>query len=390
MSFLGLLGILLGLVFYPLAVKDATRQRVAVFFVAYVTHVAAGYVYYLYVLSAGGDSDIYYFDELRIYEQEFGAGTIFVVYVVQTLKGLIGGTYLDYFFLFQAVGFGGIAMIMRIIEEVHEGMGAQQDAIPYLLLFLPGLHFWTAAIGKDALLFFGTMLAMWSVIQFRRRQIAFACGVLLVGFVRPHIAIACMVALAVSMFFARETSRPVRFLLAIVALGAAGAMVGTIQSTYNIDVYNAESVSDFFARQEFLTESASGGNTVVTGNFAFRLISLLFRPFFIDAQNIFAVVTSFENVVMAIVVFRMVHGWRTLVALFRSNAFVRYVVTYSFGVALLLTVVYYNVGLGLRQRTMFVPGFLILFVIIRLVQRARSDAVAAEEAAPYHPNVAAR
>ena len=55
-------------------------------------------------------------------------------------------------------------------------------------------------------------------------------------------------------------------------------------------------------------------------------------------------------------------------------------------VALLLTVMYYNVGLGLRQKTMFVPAVLVMFVALRAVasrsRRLREAGLAARCTGP--------
>lgn len=376
MSFLGIIGVLLGILAVPFASRESTRTSFAVVSIACIAHVGATFVYYLYVQTAGGDSDLYYFDELRMHNEPFRLGTIFVVHFVQGLKGALGGTYLDYFLLFQGFGFWGIALLMRTFEELHHEFGERQDSVTYLLLFIPGLHFWTSAIGKDSLLFFGASLTTWAAVRLQRRQPAFMAGVVLMLMVRPHIAAVALLAVAVSLMFSRDTSRILRFLLVLAAGAGTVLVLGTMQSTYNIDVSNAESVSDFFARQEVISRSASGGNTAVTGSFPFRLFSLMLRPLFLDAEGVFGMATSLENIAFVAIYLRLLWGMRIVGSLFRSVAFARYVITFAGLLIVLLTLVYYNVGLGLRQRTMFIPAVLCLFVMVRLVGKARAAAAA--------------
>jgi hypothetical protein len=382
MSFLGLVGILLGLVALPFVSRQMSRTRFAIFMAAYLAHIGAAVVYYFYVLTAGGDSDIYYYDELRIYRQEFAFGTVFIVWVVQSLKEFLGGTYLDYFLVFQAVGFWGIALLMRTFDEMYEGSGARSSSLLYVVLFLPGLHFWTAAIGKDAILFFGVCLTTWAAIRIQRRQLAFAAGALLVLLVRPHIAAIAFASLGVALLFARESPRIVRFLLIGGLAFGLFMMIGTVRSTYNVDVSDADSMSDFFQRMENVAQSSSGGNTVVIGSFPYRLFSLLLRPFFIDAEGPMGMITSLENVAFLFIYLWLLWHWRAVVALFRKVAFVRYATTFALFVMILLAVVYYNVGLGLRQRTMFLPGLLCLFVAVRLTTQIGRQRSAEAPAVP--------
>ena len=56
-------------------------------------------------------------------------------------------------YLGQQIERFGFAVKLR-----REELGQTQSKYVYLLLFLPGLHFWTSAIGKDAPLFLGVAI----------------------------------------------------------------------------------------------------------------------------------------------------------------------------------------------------------------------------------------
>ena len=68
--------------------------------------------------------------------------------------------------------------------------------------------------------------------------------------------------------------------------------------------------------------------------------------------------------------------------LFKNVVFLRYATTFALLVMILLAVVYYNVGLGLRQRTMFLPGLLCLFVAARLMTQFRAQRPVEASAVP--------
>jgi hypothetical protein len=113
-TIVGLVGILLGLLAWPFAFVERTRLRVSVFALAFLVHVASAIVYYLYVQTASADTAMYFYDPYGLYGEGFGLNTLFIVYVVQAMKVVFGGTYLDYFFVFQSVGFIGIALLMEL------------------------------------------------------------------------------------------------------------------------------------------------------------------------------------------------------------------------------------------------------------------------------------
>jgi multisubunit Na+/H+ antiporter MnhG subunit len=89
---------------------------------------------------------------------------------------------------------------------------------------------------------------------------------------------------------------------------------------------------------------------------------LMFRPFFIDANGVFALVASLENAILAAMLLYVLRNFNDALQLFRSVFFLKFVIIFASVLALLLAAVYYNVGLGLRQRTMYVPALLCFFV----------------------------
>lgn len=378
MSLLGIVSILLGALTFRFAILEPTRTRISMFAILYIIHLAGTFVYFAYVQAQGGDSELYYFDELDFYNRGFALGTGVLIYFVQYLKETIGGTYLDYFMLFQSIGFCGIAFLMRTFEEIHLGLETEQRALSLIILLLPSLQFWTNAIGKDAPLFFSACLTLWAAMNIRRRYIALGLALGLMVLVRPHIALVSVVAIAIAMLFDIQFSRWARAGLFVVALGAGAFAVATIQSALRLDLTDADSISTFLEARDSIATSAAGGNMSVTGSFGVRLFSLLFRPFFFDVEDLFGYIASVENAFMLLIFGSIAFRFTTLVGLFRRSAFIRYAVTFTVGVVIVLALSYYNVGLGLRQRTMFFPGVLcVLVMLMALRSHPREDLRAA-------------
>jgi hypothetical protein len=372
---LGVLGILLGLLAWPLAFVHRTRARVGLFAALFLTHAICGFIYYNYAVNFGSDSSMYYFGINGYYETGFGLSTQFIIFVVQTIKGAVGGTYLDFFLLFQAFGFFGIALLMRVMEEVYTALDLPQTPWSYLLLFLPGIHFWTSAIGKDGILFTACCLALWAAMHLKRRYLAFAIAMGLMILVRPHIALIALVAASWTMLRDRTTNVMLRTVLVLVSLGGLVVAAATMKSTFALDVTSADSISDFLAVRDNVKATSSSddlGNTaVLNAPYPVRVLSFLFRPLFVDADGPFGYIASLENTVYLFIFGFLLLRIRTLLAALRSAPFIRYALIFAGGVTLALSIDYYNVGLGLRQKTMVVPAVLIIFIAIAAIRQAQ-------------------
>jgi len=362
MTILGVIGILLSFAGLLFASVRPSQSRAIFAIVLILLHIGASVAYYSYAQSNPSDAFLYYYDALLMRNQDFELGTVFVVKFVYGLKTVFGGTFLDYFLLFQVLGIWGVLLVFRTFQEIHDHLGQRPSQLSYIILLFPGLHFWTSALGKDGPIFFAVSLAVWAAIKLRSRLAAFVIAIGIMILIRPHVALVATVALAVAAFFDNRANRLAKTVLLIIALVGASYIALTVKSTFSVDVTSANSISDFFADQEQKAQAQSGGTMVRDASFAVRLFSLLFRPMFFDANGIFALVASVENLVTLVLFGFMLWNWKELWWLARRVFFLRFALLFSVAMLLLLTLVYYNVGLGSRQKAMIYPALFAFFV----------------------------
>jgi hypothetical protein len=184
-----------------------------------------------------------------------------------------------------------------------------------------------------------------------------------------------LAAIALTVMGDKSTSIPLRILLFFGALAGVVGAAASVWSTFQIDLSSADAVSDHLSGREALLQTEDAGRTSVDAIYPLRVLSLLFRPFFFDANEILGVIVSFENVLLLVAVSMLVfHGSKTR-TLVKTVPFTRYALLSSVGVLLVLSLGYYNVGLGIRQKaTMILPGLLVLFVALRAILDARKEA----------------
>lgn len=370
-TFIGWVGILLGFAAMALVSRrERGVKRVALVFTLALVQTAVGIYFYIWAQSNISDAYTYYYDPYGFYTRGFGLSTQFVIWLVQSLKEMFGGTYLDFFLLFQASGTWGAVILLKTMEDVFGDARVAMPSLFFLLLFLPGLHFWTAFIGKDGALFLGAALTARAAFDIQKRWLLFGAGVLLMILFRPYIAMLAVASIAAAIMLDKKTAPLTKIFLSIFAVAGLALAAASTRSTFQVDVTSAESVSDFFATQTKVmqVESQEGGSGA-QGPYPVRVLSLLFRPFFFDAGGIPGLIASFENLVLLFIFGFMAYHVRILRELFRRVMLIRYCVIFTIAVILLLATVYYNVGLGLRQKMMAMPTLLTLLAGIVAVLR---------------------
>lgn len=376
MSILGLIGIIIGFFAIPLAFTQPTRLKVAYVAMTYALHVAASVVYFSRAQENQGDSLMYYLDLGRSYEDGFNVGTQALVYITQYIRLTFGGTYLDFFLLFQAIGFFGITILLRVFEEIHDELRLPHATYIYALIAIPSLHFWSSALGKDAPFLVATSLALWASMRLPRRTKALVGALLLMLFIRPHIAIVAAAALSLATVVGKGIPTYMRIGLFLAATVGTGLATTTLQSTYQIDITSADSIGQQFERRDNVLQSEDAGSSAVNASFPVRLFSLMFRPLFFDANELFALIASVESLFLIFLVLVLLIRWRDMIGLFRSVFFARYALIFGLGMTLFLAISYWNVGLGLRQKwTMLMPMYLVLFVAVVAVRWAKRRAL---------------
>lgn len=381
MTFVGIVGILLALGAASIAFVQQTKLRLAVFVAAFLLHVAAAFAFYQFVQAESADTALYYFDPMAYYEQfGFGISTYFVIYFVQALRGLVGGTYLDYFLLFQAFGFWGVALMMRTFQEIYAELNVEQPPATNLFLLIPSLHWWTSAIGKDAPFMLAIVLSIWAAMRFRKRIHWFVLALVAIFVLRPHLGLLVSAALFVTIVVERRIAFWLRGLLVLGALFGVYFAIATIQTTFNVDLTDPESVSNMLEIRDNVLNTADAGDSRVDAGYPFRVMSLLFRPLFYDVDNMFGNLASIENVLVLMVFGYLLFRIKRLMALFMSVAFVRFAVLMSLLLIGFQGLAYYNVGLGLRQKwSMILPMVFVIAIAVSAFVRATRRVSVREE-----------
>lgn len=375
MTFVGVAGILLGLLAVRWLAVEQSNRKIGFFLLIAAIHVATSAIYYQYVQSYDADTKLYYFDPFGFYYRGFSLGTVFIIYSVQWLRDVIGGTYLDYFFLFQAFGVWGIALLVRALEELTIVLERPWPPFLTILMFMPGMYFWTSAIGKDAPLFFACTLAVWSSMAITKRWLWFGIAIAVMVLFRPHIALIAIGSLALAVVAGRGLPLMLRGVLVGFSLVSGALLFNTVQASLQVDLSSVGSIAGYLETSTATAAAATdSSDQLVSAPFPLKLISLLYRPFFFDSGGFFGLVASVQNVFMLFVTFVLVRNHRIWRAMFRESLPIRFATIFLFALILLLSFMYYNVGLGLRQREMFTPALYLIFTALYLVAKDKRQA----------------
>jgi hypothetical protein len=379
-----LLGIVISFFAYLIAFPRPDQRRFDIYLALFALHIVMAIAYWLYHFDAAMDAFTYYRDPYNYYDKNpLADGTYFVVYFVQTIKRNLGGSFLDHFLLFQCFGMIGFALLIRSFTEVAESLSIRVPFLVYAVLFIPGMHFWSVAIGKDGPIFMAVALACWASIRLQKRFVWLVVAMLVMAAIRPHVAAITMLASMAGFVMANDVPRFVRMLM--IPLAGVGLVVTLVVSgsQLGLDFSSAGSVTEFIEYQQGMATELGSGRDITSLPFPLKVFTLLFRPLFLDASGVMGLVASAENVVFLFVFGSLAFYWRTLLTLLRRVYYMIFCAVFSSTLIVGLSLINYNLGLGQRQKMMVMPAVLLMYASVFLYRRYLAAVAAQARAQAY-------
>jgi hypothetical protein len=316
---------------------------------------------------------------------------------------LTGVTELGAFFIFSWIAFLGQYLFYRAFRmALPDG-----DRVRYgrLIFLFPSVLFWTAMIGKDALIFFGLGLASNGVARLLMRRrwgfLALAPGTWIILLIRPHVSLIVLIAGGCAYFLGRPPRSkrfggPAKVVGVIALLVMVSIVVPRVEHFLGIKNLGVNSVNKELTTvsqnttnagsQSYGTQSSS--NTPVKDPLVFprAFVTVMFRPFPWEAPSTVTLAASLES--LFLLGLTVTSARRIFLALARVRRY-----AYS-AYALVYTVVFVatfasigNYGILARERVQTLPLFFILLAATPRQRRARTTYPYDRRALPARPPV---
>jgi hypothetical protein len=352
--------------------------------IIYFWHTLLCFIYLQYVIANGGDA-IYYYSEAFSSSIDFSFGTAAVSVLTYLLFSVFGLSFLAGFLVFNIIGFIGLLAFDGSLRSATRGKSKNIYRFSKFIVFLPSVSFWSSAIGKDPISFMATGLALWAALDFSRRKIIMIFAVIAMLLVRPHMAALMVFAICVSMLLQKNVPFSQRAWAGGMALAGSIWLIpfalnysglGIIESAINLSAYVEE-------RQGY-NQEGGGGVDIASMGLPMQLFTYLFRPLPFEVKNVFSFAASLDNMVLLLLA--VLGGWEMLkrkknvMPVVSENRVFMWV--YSLSAWLVLAVTTANIGISIRQKWMFAP--ILIFLFISAIGRPR------QHVAEQHPSVLGR
>ncbi|WP_040417881.1 hypothetical protein [Cyclobacterium qasimii] len=335
----------------------------------WVYHLAICLVFYRYIIIYGGDSWRYWniplIGEGTSYHwlNYFGTGTYFMYWINYPLSQIAGLGYLSGTLLYGSLSYIGFLLAFDLLNSTFAK--STKKYIPHvalLILFLPNVHFWTAGVGKEAMLWLGLMLVLLGVQQFPNKIIFIGIGLLLTLMVRPIQGLVLTIsALMVLPFHKtlipyRKKIIPIAIFL-IFSIFAYRFILGSLVYGFNL-----KWIGDILEWQNQYLASFGGASSINMNdyNWVEKFSTILFRPFIWEVKDFWTFAAGVENIF--ILAFSILGFWSLyqLKFQFKIPLYLWTVLVYGILLSFLFSLTLNNLGIIMRMKSIYFPFFSII------------------------------
>ncbi|WP_186755705.1 hypothetical protein [Echinicola salinicaeni] len=338
-------------------------------------HLFFSLFYTWYIINFGGDSRGYWvfgMEQVLIRGEEswmkyFGEGTTFILWLCYFPSKVLGLEYITGNILYGFLGFIGIRYLFIMTAEYfpmnHKVLNI--SLFP-TIFYMANFNFWSSGVGKDSLCFWAIAWFMFAVQKYNTRWWQGLIAFFFVYLARPHMGQALIIGTAIAIVFGSEIRREYKIVLTIMAfIGSVYLMSNTLE-VLKLEEVSLESLESYTSTKAKDLGRGNSGSAVDISSYPllFKIFTFLYRPIFIDAHNIMALLSSIENALYLWLSLFIIRNW-TPEALRDMPVFLKVGFITSIPVTLAFANSLGNLGVMMRMKNMIMIYFalFILFLI---------------------------
>ncbi len=332
----------------------------------FIVHFILTSLYFLYISNARSDSVGYYERSLNgtNWIDFFQSGTVFIYFLAYPFVKLLSLSYISVMLLFSYFGYLAIIFFyLAAVENVTlKPIWNNLTAIE-LIFLLPNIHFWTSSLGKGSVITLGLGLFIFGLSRFNKRIFLIIIGLFITYMVRPHIFFTLVVSTMIGIFITNSGIKPLFkwtiFFIAIFLFFYLSEDVLKFTNAESLDVFSSNNIG----HRAVELSKANTGIDISNYSLGLKLFTFWFRPLFVDANGVFGIMVSFENLfylyLFAYILKTILFTWSNLNGWFRISIFI-----FILG-SIILAQITGNLGLAIRQKAQLMP--FLFFVYCKLL-----------------------
>ena len=330
--------------------------------VLFIWHTFFSFLYPWYVSNFGGDAIMYY-KEAQVGITEFHFGVTSVIFIANLIDKFLDLSFLGLGIFFSIFGVIGLLAFDASLRHVTRDTSRNIKLLAVIIVLLPSISFWSAGLGKDAIAFMATGLALWASLNLTKHKLLMVFAIASMLLVRPHMAGLMVIALTFAVMMGKNMNILQRIFFVSVALVTVLFMIPFALDYAGLNDVSVQGLTSYIEKRQLYNWKGYGGGIDISSmSLPMQMFTYLFRPLPFEAHSFFAFMASVDNLFLMYLfvmgLFAKIKG-----GFAHPNLNLAFIWVYGSGALFILsTTTATNLGIAMRQKWMFLPFFMVLFV----------------------------
>ncbi len=205
------------------------------------------------------------------------------------------------FILYGCIGYVAVVQYAKWLytlvgSEIRIG---KVNILP-VFYFLPGLHYWTAVLGKEPLLFLCLVQVFMTISNYKPVSVSFVLGSALLLIIRPHVALFLLLAFGCSyLIFSRDKVQQ-KIKWAFLGISASSILMYMVLQLSRIRYLDWDRIVRFNKGSVLSFKRSATYVPMEDYSLFYRFVSFYFRPFAGEINNWKGWLAGLENMVYLI------------------------------------------------------------------------------------------
>lgn len=263
----------------------------------------------LYILRFGGDSISYWrltadtSQNANEWVEYWGRNTFFLQWLNYLPSKILDLNYLTGCLIYSCLGVLGFVWLVILAKPFYLKVSNLSDSFSLffsLVFFLPGAHFWTGIVGKEALIWFFLVLGIRGIIVKNYFHFVLSIGVLI--WIRPLLGFIFTGVFIVYLACCSSISYRRRLGL-LIFLSVAGILsIGSLYHIVHFDDLSFKSLNEFSEGQYSFLRNFEPKTLVSMEEYSnfFKLFTVGFRPLIGEVDSFWGFFAGLENSIFLI------------------------------------------------------------------------------------------
>lgn len=331
------------------------KKDILVILMLYVWHTLFSFFYYYNSLINAADATEYYIKSMLLLP-DFNVGTPFILWITAFFSKYLNFGYLNVTLVFNFFGVLGLILLFKSISVFNIKKN------PWIfLLFLPSISFWSAGLGKDAVAFLAVNLFLYGIVRSHHLIIFVSLSILLMFMVRPHIALMFVVSSLLFYIIRARVHLFFKFMTFPFLLIAFMIVLQYVKQYTGLESLNLEDIDGYIENRQSYNLEGGSSIDISSMSYPMQVFTYIFRPLPFEAHSILAFLISLENVILLFLFLYISVKIKFNFKLFfkKRNLWLFLYIVFTCS---LLSSTTANLGIATRQKWMFMPILIYLFM----------------------------